>query len=283
LHENGPRAGEPFVDLNCASLPRELLESELFGHEKGAFTGAATAKPGLAELAHRGTLFLDEIGDLELSLQPKLLKVLEEQTIRRVGAVRDRQVDIRLIAATHQDLPACVASGTFRSDLYFRISTLPITVPALRDRREDIALLAALILQRLASELGRPPIELALDARQALENYRWPGNVRELRNVLERAVLLNGDGRVRAATLSFEPGGGGARPSGVDYGEATLEEVQRQHILRVLESVNGRVDLAAAKLAIPRSTLYQRLRAMQIAVPRGSRGPKPGDDDDAQQ
>ncbi|MGQ0648807.1 MAG: sigma-54-dependent transcriptional regulator, partial [Gemmatimonadaceae bacterium] len=180
LHENGPRREEPFVDLNCASLPRELLESELFGFERGAFTGAVAAKLGLVELAHRGTLFLDEIGDLELALQPKLLKVLEDQSFRRVGAVKDRQVDVRLMAATHQDLPALVAENRFRGDLYSRISTVPLQVPALRERTEDIEVVARHLLQRLAAELGRSSIELTADAGRALEAYPWPGNVREL-------------------------------------------------------------------------------------------------------
>ncbi|MBL8960081.1 MAG: sigma-54-dependent Fis family transcriptional regulator, partial [Gemmatimonadetes bacterium] len=154
IHENGPRRDEPIVDLNCASLPRELLESELFGYERGAFTGAVTTKLGLVELANRGTLFLDEIGDMELSLQPKMLKVVEDQAFRRVGAVKDRQVNVRLVAATHQDLPALVADGRFRGDLYFRISTLPLHVPPLRERVEDIPLLARRLLDRLGSEIG---------------------------------------------------------------------------------------------------------------------------------
>lgn len=276
LHEQGTRRDEPIVDLNCASLPRELLESELFGYERGAFTGAVTTKMGLVELANRGTLFLDEIGDLELSLQPKLLKVVEDQAFRRVGAVKDRQVNVRLIAATHQDLPTLVAEGRFRGDLYFRISTLPLQVPALRDRVEDIAPLARRLLDRLAHDLGSPRIELAADAQRALEAYRWPGNIREMRNVLERAVLLGSRHEVRASDLSFDVRGRAPAAATSESDTLTLEEVQRRHIIRALELANGRVDVAASRLGVPRSTLYQRLKSMQIAVGRpGGVAPSP--------
>jgi DNA-binding NtrC family response regulator len=276
LHENGPRSHEPIVDLNCASLPRELLESELFGYERGAFTGAVATKLGLVELANRGTLFLDEIGDLELSLQPKLLKVVEDQVFRRVGAVKDRQVNVRLVAATHRDLPSLVTDGRFRGDLYFRISTLPLTIPALRDRTEDIPLLARRLLERLALDLGTPRIELTGDALGALEGYTWPGNIREMRNVLERAVLLGSREVIRASDLSFDIRGRPAPARGDESDNLTLEEVQRRHIIRALELANGRVDVAATRLGIPRSTLYQRLKAMQIAVGRqGGAPPQP--------
>ncbi len=276
LHEQGPRRDEPIVDLNCASLPRELLESELFGYERGAFTGAVTTKLGLVELANRGTLFLDEIGDMELSLQPKLLKVVEDQSFRRVGAVKDRQVSVRLVAATHQDLPTLVDEGKFRGDLYFRISTLPLHVPALRERVEDIPVIARRLLDRLAQDLGSPGIALTDDAGQALAAYRWPGNIRELRNVLERAVLLGSRTEVRGRDLAFDvaprrPASGAASAS--DSDNLTLEEVQRRHIIRALELAGGRVDVAATRLGVPRSTLYQRLKAMQI--PMGRQGASP--------
>src|SRR5438093_3832745 len=191
LHENSPRADEAFVDLNCAGLSRELLETELFGHEKGAFTSATASKQGLFEVAHRGSIFLDEVGDVDLQIQPKLLKVLEEKRFRRVGDVRDRQVDVRLIAATHQDIGQLVREKKFRDDLYFRISTIPLSFPPLRERIEDIPIMAEYMLEKLAADLGRGEIQLEPDSVRALQSYSWPGNVRELRNVIERAVLLN--------------------------------------------------------------------------------------------
>ena len=193
IHDNGPRAQEAFVDLNCAGLTREFLEAELFGFERGAFTGAVSAKQGLLEVAHRGTLFLDEIGDVDPTVQPKLLKVLEEKRFRRMGEVKDRVVDVRLIAATHKgSSPHSVREKTFRADLYFRISTFPLTVPSLRDRPEDICSLAEELIQRFAGTWGGRRISLSPAAVGALKAYPWPGNIRELRNVLERAVLLSG-------------------------------------------------------------------------------------------
>ncbi|MBK8247742.1 MAG: sigma-54-dependent Fis family transcriptional regulator [Gemmatimonadetes bacterium] len=268
IHENSPRRDEPIVDLNCASLPRELLESELFGYERGAFTGAVTAKLGLVELANRGTLFLDEIGDMELSLQPKMLKVVEDQVFRRVGAVKDRQVNVRLVAATHQDLPVLVSDGRFRGDLYFRISTLPLYVPPLRERVEDIPLIARRLLDRLANEIGGVSIDLSPEARRALESHDWPGNIREMRNVLERAVLLGSRTEVRASDLFFDVRGRTPDAVPSDSDTLTLEDVQRRHIIRALELANGRVDVAASRLGVPRSTLYQRLKAMQIVAAR---------------
>ncbi len=272
IQSNGPRAEEPFVDLNCASLPRELLESELFGHERGAFTGAVNAKMGLVEMAHRGTLFLDEIGDLELALQPKLLKVLEDQSFRRVGALKDRQVDVRLIAATHQDLPGMVSENRFRSDLYFRISTLPLLVPPLRERIEDIPVLADLLLERLATDLGRQRITLTASALQALSRYSWPGNIRELRNVLERAALLTAKDQIHATDLNFDSALSPPRRSAEpEWQDLTLEELERRHIVAALTAAHGSVERAAVKLAVPRSTLYQKIKAMQIVVPKGGR------------
>ena len=277
LHANGPRAEEAFVDLNCAGLPRELLESELFGHERGAFTGAVASKVGLLELAHRGTIFLDEIGDMEPALQPKLLKVVEEQRFRRVGEVRDRQVDLRLLAATHQDLAQRVATGQFRGDLYFRITTLPLVVPPLRDRPEDIAPLARQLLDLLAQDLGRQPASLAPSAHEALCRYHWPGNIRELRNVLERAVLLHEAGEITRERLSFDAGIVAA-PADADEAtdgvagpadDLTLKEMERRHIERALQLERGKVEAAARRLGIPRSSLYQKLKQFQIAVAKG--------------
>ncbi|MDF1503539.1 sigma-54 dependent transcriptional regulator [Roseisolibacter sp. H3M3-2] len=264
LHARGPRADEALVELNCAGLPRELVESELFGHEKGAFTGAAQAKPGLLEVAHRGTLFLDEIGDMPLDLQPKLLKALEDRQVRRLGEVRDRPVDLQLIAATHQDLGERSRLGTFRSDLYFRISTLKLDLPPLRERPEDVPLLARDLLARVAADLALPPAELAPDALEALRRYAWPGNVRELRNVLERAVLLGREGGVIGrADLAFERGERTQSPAAGaagDWDDLTLEQVEARHIGRVLQLEQGHVERAAQRLGISRSSLYAKIK-----------------------
>jgi DNA-binding NtrC family response regulator len=261
LHRNGSRADEPFVDLNCAGLSRELLESELFGHERGAFTGATAAKPGLLEVAHRGTVFLDEIGDLDPTVQPKLLTVLEEKRFRRLGDVRDRHVDVRLLAATHHDLGRLVDEGRFRRDLYFRISTLPLRLPALRERLEDLPALAEGFVDRFAAELGRRRPALSDEALAALRAYHWPGNVRELRNVLERALLVSEGDEIRAADLRFAPlapaAGGAPQPAAQAM---TLEELERWGIERALEAEAGSVVRAARRLGIPRSSLYKKLQ-----------------------
>jgi len=263
LHENGPRAEEAFVDLNCAGLSREFLETELFGHEKGAFTGAIAAKPGLLEVAHRGTVFLDEIGDVDAQVQPKLLKVLEEKQFRRIGDVRDRRVDIRLLTATHQNLGELVREKRFRNDLYFRISTIPLTVPTLRERAEDVPVLARELLEALAARWGHAKITFDEDAAAALSGYAWPGNIRELRNVLERAVLLSGRNVITRKDLRF----GAAEPSAAPYDlDRTLIEVERQHIERVLRAEGGRVEAAARRLGIPRSSLYQKIKRHGIAL-----------------
>ncbi|MEJ7637953.1 MAG: sigma-54 dependent transcriptional regulator [Singulisphaera sp.] len=266
LHAHGPRRDEAFVDLNCAGLMRELLESELFGHERGAFTGAVAAKVGLLEVGDRGTVFLDEIGDMDPLVQPKLLKVLEEKQIRRLGDVRERRVDIRLIAATHQDFAALVQQKRFRSDLYYRISTIPLALPPLRQRAEDVPILARAILGRLAAELGRGEVHLAPDAEEALRRYPWPGNIRELRNVLERAALLVRRDILTRKDLLFDAPG---TPTADGYDTSlTLEELERRHIGRVLLEENGRVEAAAVRLGIPRSSLYQKIKRYGISVSR---------------
>lgn len=257
LHRHGPRAEEAFVDLNCAGLSPEFLESELFGHEKGAFTGAVARKPGLLEIAHGGTVFLDEIGDMAPQVQPKLLKVVEERRFRLLGDVRERYVDIRLIAATHANLGALARDGRFRSDLFFRISAIPLAVPPLRERENDVLILAKAMLVRIAADLGRGAPEFAPDAERALLDYHWPGNVRELRNIIERAILL-GEGNVI--------GSGDLRFDTVLAAEArheammTLQDLERRHIERVLAITQGKVEQAARHLGIPRSTLYQKLK-----------------------
>jgi DNA-binding NtrC family response regulator len=260
LHERGPRREEPFVDLNCAGLSREFLESELFGYARGAFTGAVGEKKGLFEVAHKGSLFLDEMGDLDPALQPKVLKVLEEKRFRRLGEIADRQVDVFLIAATNHDLTRLVREGKFRSDLYFRISTIPVTVPPLRDRREDIPLLAEHLLRILARDVGHAGLRLGRDAVEALAAYSWPGNVRELRNVLERAVLRTEGGFIRGSDLQFAAGLADAHGLGLSSPNLTLDELERRQIEKVLEEERGRVVNAARRLGIPRSTLYQKIK-----------------------
>jgi DNA-binding NtrC family response regulator len=266
IHRNGPRANEAFVDLNCAGLSRELLETELFGHEKGAFTGAVTTKVGLLEVADRGTVFLDEIGDMDVHVQPKLLKVLEEKHFRRLGNVSDRQVDVRLVSATHEDLTKLVREKAFRSDLYFRISAIPLSVPPLRQRVEDIPILARSLLHRLALEFGRGDVELSADAEAALGAYSWPGNIREMRNVLERALLLAEGERLTAEHLRFEFSGS-ADGLAEDL-RLTLAEVEHRYIERVLAEEDGNVAAAARRLGVPKSSLYQRLKKHQVTIPK---------------
>jgi DNA-binding NtrC family response regulator len=267
MHENGSRANEPFVDMNCAGLNRELLESELFGHEKGAFTGAVTAKLGMMEVAHRGIMFLDEIGDMDPCIQPKLLKVLEEKQIRRVGDVRNRVIDVQLIAATHRNLATLVAEGKFRSDLYFRINTIQLRIPPLRERVEDIPVLADWFLNHLKIDLYRDSLHLADGVMQALQSYSWPGNIRELRNVLERAALLCDDGVIRVSDLSFQLIASPRTQPAVESGsDLTLEEMERRHIALVFQRENGKADKAADKLGIPRSTLYSKIKQYNITL-----------------
>jgi len=262
LHDNSPRAEEAFVDLNCAGLTRELLETELFGHEKGAFTSATASKQGLFEVAHRGTIFLDEVGDVDLQIQPKLLKVLEEKRFRRLGDVRDRQVDVRFIAATHQDIGQFVREKRFRDDLYFRISTIPLSFPSLRERVEDIPTLAQYMLDKVSADLGRGELRLDQGCIQALQAYAWPGNIRELRNVIERAVLLSDQKHITLNDLHFD----GYTQVGAPFLDSrlTLLELEKQHIERVLQEEHGRVEKAARRLGIPRSSLYQKIKKHQI-------------------
>ena len=261
LHRHSARSEESFVDINCAGLSKEFLESELFGHQKGAFTGANQNKTGLLEIAHRGTVFLDEIGDLALEVQPKLLKVLEERRFRRLGDVRDHRVDLWLIAATHQDLGQGVRDGSFRRDLYFRLSTIPLVVPPLRQRREDIPALATRFLEEFAVRFRRPSLALSQEATRALVQYAWPGNVRELRNVLERAALLSEGDQLEIRDLRFEDQ---LHADSESFGEVTLEELEIQHIERTLRQENGQVARTAERLGIPRSTLYQKLKKFGI-------------------
>jgi transcriptional regulator with PAS, ATPase and Fis domain len=265
LHDHSSRGAESFVDLNCASLSRELLESELFGHEPGAFTGAAKRKLGLLEVANHGTAFLDEIGDMDLAIQARLLKVLEEKRFRRVGDVRDRSVDVRLIAATNRDLQRLMATNAFREDLYFRISALPLVIPPLRERPEDIPDLARDILRRASSKKARETV-LADEALAELSAYGWPGNIRELRNVLERAVLVCSANVIRPNDFRF--GTGGRQAVASQEPVSTLADVERNHIAKVLELQGGHVARAAAQLGISASSLYDRIKRYGLATPK---------------
>jgi len=266
IHNQGSRTGGPFVDLNCAGLSKEFLETELFGHEKGAFTSAVQSKPGLLEIAHHGTVFLDEIGDIDMAVQPKLLKVLEEKQFRRMGDVRDRQVDIRLISASHHDLAAAVRERRFREDLFFRINTITLEIPPLRTRSEDIPALAAELLRRLTEEIGRGRHELTPEALEALKSYSWPGNIRELRNVLERTLLFSDTDRIEAKDLCLpRPQADTGRIAGTPL---TLVELERRHIMNVLQTVEGHVASAAKLLDIPVSSLYAKIKSYSITISR---------------
>jgi DNA-binding NtrC family response regulator len=266
IHRHSSRREEAFVNLNCAGLSRDFLETELFGHEKGAFTGAVSTKQGLFEVGHRGTVFLDEIGDVDPQVQPKLLKVLEEKQFRRLGSVQDRQVDVRLIAASHQNLTELVQQQRFRSDLYFRISTLHLRLPALRERPEDIPIIAAGLLQKCAAELGRE-VALLPDANHALMNYAWPGNIRELRNVLERAVLLSDKKELGAGDLRFDSIPIQGTSSGNGDLNRSLTDQERKHIQDVLRAQGWRVVKAAKILGLSRSSLYRKIKDFQIEIP----------------
>jgi len=266
IHERSTRAERPFVPIHCGALPREVLESELFGHEKGAFTGAVNAKPGLIELADGGTLLLDEIGDMEPDSQVKLLRVLETGTFFRVGGTRPRRVDIRLVAATNRDLTAAMKSGQFREDLFYRINTITVLLPPLRDRREDIGLLAQHFLETNATYGKKRLHPLAMTA---LEAYGWPGNVRELLHVIERGVILCKGDEITPSDLPPEIAGaavGGAAASLPPGASAapTLEAMERQHIVATLRQVSGHRGKAASLLGIDPKTLYRKILGYQI-------------------
>jgi DNA-binding NtrC family response regulator len=258
LHRNSSRASEPILELNCGGLCKEFLETELFGHEKGAFTGAANLKVGLLEAAHRGTVFLDEIGDMDLQIQPKILKALEEKRFRRLGGLQDRKVDFRLIAATHQKLDRLVQDQLFRSDLFYRISAIQISVPPLRERAEDIPTFGQILLNRLTTDCGRESMHLSQGALQKLRQHHWPGNIRELRNVLERALMGAKSSIIEALDLDFASSPGSQSSTG--HSNLTLKELERHYIIQILSEEGGHVDRAAKRLDIPRSTLYQKIK-----------------------
>ncbi len=263
IHRNGTRSGEAFQDLNCAGLSRDLLESELFGHRRGSFTGALENKLGLFEAANHGTLFLDEIGDIDLQVQSKLLKVLEEQRFRRLGEVRERLVDVRLISATRANVQQLVESGQFRDDLYYRLNVITITVPSLRERDEDIPHIARYLIEHISRECGRKPMTIESSALDALRRHSWPGNIRELRNALERAIQLSDHPSLTVEDFPFDRGlPVGAPPimTGADR-RMTLKQLQEIYIEMVLQEEGGSVERAARRLGIARSSLYNKLKS----------------------
>ena len=287
IHNLSPRRERTFVKVNCAAIPSGLLESELFGHERGAFTGAISQKIGRFELADRGTLFLDEVADLPLELQPKLLRVLQEQEFERLGSNRTQRVDVRVVAATNQDLAKLVAERAFRSDLYYRLNVFPITIPALRERPEDVALLVRYFVQKFSRRLNKTVEYVPAQAMDALVHYSWPGNVRELENLVERAVILSPGKELRvpvselkSAAMALVDGAGGttlSELSSPSSGAAsagtsvsTLEEAERQHILRALRQTEWRIagpHGSAALLGMKRTTLQARMRKLGIRRP----------------
>jgi two-component system response regulator HydG len=259
LHSAGPRAYGPFVPLNCGGQSENLLESELFGHEKGAFTGAVKTRRGRLEMADKGTLFLDEVGEISAKMQVDLLRVLEEKSFHRLGGSQMVQSDFRLISATHRDLAAMVRAGDFRQDFFYRINVISIKVPPLRDRPEDISLLAQYFLERYSRETGKTMEGITPEALELLAAYSWPGNVRELKNVMERAVVIARQPMVGKKELTFLQTGGDA---GAEL--LTLEDVERQHIQRTLAAHQGNVTRAAQTLGIDRRTLTRKIKRQGI-------------------
>jgi formate hydrogenlyase transcriptional activator len=266
IHNISSRCGRPFVRLNCAAIPLDLLESELFGHERGAFTGAIAQKIGRFELADKGTLFLDEIGDIPPALQPKLLRVLQEQEFERLGSTRTHKVDVRLVAATNRDLTEMVNRGEFRSDLYYRLNVFPVLLPPLRERREDIPALVTHFVEILGRRMGREIEHIPSETMSALSSYQWPGNIRELQNLIERAVILSNDGVLPNPLPAAEP----EHRAAIFPGATTLRDSERTLILGTLEGVGwviGGPKGAAAKLGLKRTTLIHKMQKLGIARP----------------
>jgi len=261
IHRLSTRHSRTFVKLNCAAIPSGLLESELFGHEKGAFTGAISQKIGRLELAHHGTLFLDEVGDIPLELQPKLLRAFQEKEFERLGSTRTIKVDVRLVAATNRDLGKMVAAKEFRSDLYYRLKVFPVELPALRERPGDIPVLVRYFVDRHARNLGKNIQAIPPEAMQALTRWSWPGNIRELENFLERAVILSNGPTLRVPLGELQS------PDQGDSGGEDLATAEREHILRVLREANGVIagaTGAAARLGLKRTTLNAKLKKLGI-------------------
>jgi formate hydrogenlyase transcriptional activator len=265
IHNRSGRRDRPFIKVNCAAIPSGLLESELFGHEKGAFTGAIMRKPGRFEVADKGTLFLDEVGDIPLELQSKLLRVLQEHEFERLGSSRTQQVDVRVVAATHRDLKQMVEEGTFRSDLYYRLHVFPLVVPPLRDRGEDIPLIVRHFVEKYARRMNRQIETIPARTMEALTSYSWPGNVRELQNFIERAVILSPGTSLRAPLEELRQ----ETKRGACTSLSTLEEMEREHVLRALRESNwvtGGPNGAAVRLGMKRTTLAYRIRRLKIPV-----------------
>ena len=259
LHRRSARKDRPFVTLNCAAIPTGLLESELFGYERGAFTGALSQKIGRFEMANHGTLFLDEIGDIPLDLQPKLLRALQEKSFERLGGTRTIPIDVRLVAATNRNLTQMMVDKSFRSDLYYRLRVFPITTPPLREHPEDIPALAQHFIRKFALELQKPVASIAADTMAALVNYPWRGNVRELENFIERSVILSQGPALRVPLEELELEDF-AEPS-----KGTLAEVERTYILHVLRETEGVISVAAHRLGLPRTTLNAMMRKLGIS------------------
>ena len=262
IHRASPRCQQRFVEVNCAAIPAALLESELFGHERGAFTGALVRRMGRFEAADRGTLFLDEIGELPTELQPKVLRAIQEQEFERLGSSQTTQVDVRIIAATNQNLEQMVHDGRFRMDLYYRLNVFPIELPPLRERTGDIPLLAAHFLQTFARRHNKSFMEIPADIMRALERHDWPGNIRELQNFLERSVIMTGGSALRAPVAEL------IRNESASGGLRTLAEVQKAYIIATLDETNwvlGGRNGAAARLGLPRTTLIARMRKLGIS------------------
>jgi len=267
IHARSPRGNRPFVAINCAALPENLLESELFGYERGAFTGAQQSKPGQVEIAAGGVLFLDEVSEMSLAAQAKFLRFLQEREFQRLGGTRVVKTNVRIIAATNRDLQEAIQRGSFRHDLYYRLQVFTIQLPPLRERQADILPLAEAFLRDISRTMRRPPVGLTREATEALLSHAWPGNVRELRNALERAVIVCGSDAITAAQLSLE---GTRRSPQVVEGEVDLNALQRRTIARVLGQVRGNKSQAAKRLGITRNQLYFRLRKYSLDTPAAS-------------